>query len=145
MRYWDSSAIVPLLVLEAQTTWALDLLRSDSVGITWELSRVEVHSALARSHRAGRLGTADLSAARNRASLLFSSMSQVITLDLVADRALRVLGLHALRAADALQLAAALVASRERPPDLPFVTLDERLAEAATREGFPVAGLPSLS
>ena len=64
-------------------------------------------------------------------------------LDLVVERAQRVLDLHALRAADAAQLAAALVASGERPRELPFVTLDRRLAEAAEREGFPlVVSLP---
>jgi predicted nucleic acid-binding protein len=76
--------------------------------------------------------------ARSRAKLVYSAMAQIVVLEQVAERALRVLDLHTLRAADALQLAAALVASRERPQDLPFVTLDEHLAEAAEREGFPL-------
>ena len=52
--------------------------------------------------------------------------------------ALRVLGIHALRGGDALQLAAALEAARGRPSTLPFVCLDQRLADAASREGFLV-------
>ena len=56
----------------------------------------------------------------------------------IAERALRVCDLHDLRSAEALQLAAALLACRERPRDLPFVPLDARLAEAADREGFTV-------
>ncbi len=51
---------------------------------------------------------------------------------------MRLLRTHSLRAADALQLAAARAASEERPDTLPFVTLDERLALAAQREGFAV-------
>ena len=53
----------------------------------------------------------------------------------VATRLVRV---HALRAADALQLAAAIVAAEDDPPSLTFVTLDDRLARAAERVGFPV-------
>lgn len=49
--------------------------------------------------------------------------------------------LHPLRAADALQLAAALVLSDFEPRTLPFVTLDDRLASAARREGFEVQGV----
>ena len=55
----------------------------------------------------------------------------------LAQRMLRV---HALRAADALQLAAALLASDEEPAGLEVVTLDSRLADAARREGFRVSG-----
>lgn len=43
-----------------------------------------------------------------------------------------------LRAADALQLAAALAAAENNPSALSIVTLDDRLAEAAEREGFPL-------
>jgi uncharacterized protein len=43
---------------------------------------------------------------------------------------------HPLRAADALQLAAAVVAAERDPPSLEFVSLDDRLLEAASREGF---------
>ncbi len=56
----------------------------------------------------------------------------------IRSRADRLMGIHPLRAADAFQLAALLAASEERPPDLPFVTLDDRLADAARKEGFPV-------
>ena len=54
----------------------------------------------------------------------------------VRESAVRFLRVHSLRAADALQLAAAFVAAERRPPSLQFVTLDERLADAARKEGF---------
>jgi hypothetical protein len=56
----------------------------------------------------------------------------------VDRRARRLLAAHPLRAADALQLAAALVACDERSDMLAFVTLDDRLAKAARRGGFVV-------
>lgn len=135
---WDSSAVVPLVALEAQSVWAQGLLRDDPVGIVWALSPVEVRSALVRRHKEGSLSALTFATARNRAQHFFTAVAQVVVLEEVAERARRVLDLHPLRAADALQLAAALVASRERPQDLPFVTLDERLGEAAEREGFPL-------
>lgn len=52
--------------------------------------------------------------------------------------AARLLRVHPLCAADALQLAAARMAAEDRPETLPFVTLDDRLALAAQREGFEV-------
>jgi predicted nucleic acid-binding protein len=48
----------------------------------------------------------------------------------------RFLRVHRLRAADALQLAAAFTAAERRPVSLRVVTLDERLADAARKEGF---------
>ncbi|MFZ1888102.1 MAG: hypothetical protein WAU33_08715 [Candidatus Binataceae bacterium] len=47
---------------------------------------------------------------------------------------------HPLRAADALQLGAAIVAAEEEPMSLEFVTLDRKLADAAAKEGFRVLG-----
>jgi hypothetical protein len=45
------------------------------------------------------------------------------------------------RAADALQLAAAFIAAERRPPSLEVITLDERLAVAARKEGFALVDL----
>ncbi len=76
--------------------------------------------------------------ARRRTERLFAALSHIVALEHVCDRALRLLELHDLRGADALQLAAGLVASGERPQTVPFATLDQRLALAARAEGFPV-------
>ncbi len=59
-------------------------------------------------------------------------------IDPTRDRAWRLLGAYALKAGDALQLAAALVAVRERPWGHAFVTVDGPLAAAAEAEGFEV-------
>jgi predicted nucleic acid-binding protein len=76
--------------------------------------------------------------ARKRSERLFASVSHVVALEHVTERAIRLLDLHDLRAADALQLAAALVVSSERPQTVGFATLDQRLGLAARAEGFPV-------
>jgi hypothetical protein len=138
MKFWDSSALVPLITSEARSAWSRQMLKDDREALVWCLSAVEVRSALARQLREGSLSSSDLREAKRRAERLFAELIQVIAFDIVRDRALRLLDLHDLRAADALQLAAALIASEERPGTLPFVTLDSKLAEAAEREGFPV-------
>ena len=63
---------------------------------------------------------------------------EVPAIDDVRTQGSRLLRTHALRAADALQLAAAIVASDFEPPALEFVSLHVRLFAAAEREGFPV-------
>lgn len=138
MRFWDSSAILPVIIAEAESSWARKLLKSDPKGLVWCLSIVEVRSAIARRARDGALTVVTHDAARRRANRLFKALPQVVALEAVRARALRLLDLHSLRAADSLQLAAALVAAKDRPEELPFVTLDQRLAEAARREGFPI-------
>jgi uncharacterized protein len=45
---------------------------------------------------------------------------------------------HPLRAADALQLAAAFAAAEGRPGSLELITLDDRLCLAARKKGFAV-------
>ena len=56
----------------------------------------------------------------------------------VRKRALSLLARHPLRAADAAQLGAALLVAEHLPPDFTFVCLDDRLGEAAEREGLQV-------
>jgi hypothetical protein len=52
--------------------------------------------------------------------------------------AIRLLAVHPLRAADAMQLASALMWAGERPARSGFVSFDTRLREAAAHEGFLV-------
>ncbi len=136
MRFWDSSAIVPLVCRETQSTRCRSWLRADAVIIVWTLAATEVVSALARKRREGALKPAALTQAKQRLFKLENAWSEVIQYDAVRARARRLLETHPLRAADALHLAAALVAFEERTTGIEFVTLDGRLAEAAEKEGF---------
>lgn len=74
--------------------------------------------------------------ASDRLKQLADSWHEIEPSELVRESAVRFLRVHPLRAADALQLAAAFTAAEHRPASLQVVTLDERLAEAARKEGF---------
>ena len=99
---------------------------------------MEVVSALSRKRRENRLDRALFSSAKRRLAKLEQAWNEVPHLDPVRARARRLLEIHPLRAADALHLAAALVAVEERTESVEFVTFDDRLAEAAEKEGFQV-------
>jgi predicted nucleic acid-binding protein len=138
MRFWDSSALLPLALREPASAEMERLLRADSDLVIWWVAPLECASALARSVREGRLSLAAEGAARSVLERLRASAFEVRPLEEVRARAGRLLAVHPLRAADALQLAAALVWCRERTADAPFVCLDDRLRLAAAREGFQV-------
>lgn len=138
MRFWDSSAILPIAATEAKSAAVRSLLRADRECCIWWMARTECLSGLYRRERAGDLNHEELTNAKRRVVLFDQSSAVVLPTEAVRSRAERLLGVHTLRAGDALQLAAALVAAEEDPAELPFVTLDERLADAARKEGFPV-------
>ncbi len=138
MRFWDSSAIVPLLCEEPASAGCRQLLRRDRRQVVWCLTRTEALSALCRQLPEDALAPADFDLAVRRTEQLAERWVSIDAVDVVQDAAERLLRVHTLRAADALQLGAALVAVAHRPKRRAFVTLDERLAVAAAREGFDV-------
>jgi uncharacterized protein len=135
LRFWDSSAIIPLTAAEASTEAMQAIAEEDPIMYVWWGTEIECVSALAMLEREGALTDRATTAAVERLDLLAEAWNAVTALRGVARRLLRV---HTLRAADALQLAAAAVASEGLPSSLDIVTLDERLAIAARREGFTV-------
>lgn len=138
MRFWDSSAITPLLVREADSDLREKHLLADDAMLVWYGTPVELESALNRRKRDGSLRPGDEKAARSRLGRLENSWLEVQPVDTVLERALRLLRVHPLRAADAFQLAAALVTVLEQPRGHVFYTNDIRLKEAASAEGFEV-------
>ncbi len=138
MRFWDSSAVVSLLVEQPRSRACGDVLRSDVVQMVRLFTRTEVLSALHREERSGTLDAAGHRQATGRLERLAARWSEVDECLLVRDAAERVLRVHALRVAGALQLGAALVGCQHRPRGRSFVALDEALATAAEREGFEV-------
>lgn len=137
MKFWDTSAILPLLLEEKNSEAILELVHADPAVIVWCLSEVEIESGIARRMPEG-LSTGDETAARSRLRILSERWNEVVSIDLVRRRAMRLLRNHPLSAADSLQLAAALISCEERPEELGFVCLDDRLSDAARREGFAV-------
>ncbi len=138
MIFWDSSAILPLLVDEPATQTVLDIVRGDPLIVVWWATRVECTSALSRLRREDRLPTREVDAARDLLSELSTSWTEVLPTDSVRRQAERLLLRHPLRSADALQIAAAMLWVDAEPDGHPFTTFDDRLAEAARGEGFRV-------
>jgi predicted nucleic acid-binding protein len=139
MRYWDASAIVPLLVRQARTNDMARLLARDPLMVTWWGTPVECSSALMRLFREGRLSTEDLRASERRLLELRNAWDEVLPGEACRRLSERMLRVHPLRAADALQLAAALIATDHDPGRMEIVCLDQRLSEAAAKEGFASA------
>jgi predicted nucleic acid-binding protein len=140
MQFWDASAIVPLIVEESATAPLFDRLEQDADMLVWWGTTVEVTSALSRLERTSGLSAAAVDTALKSLQLLAAAWSEIVPSDAVRHTAERLLRTHALRAADSLQLAAALVAADHDARTLALVCLDERLAAAARREGFSVVG-----
>ena len=137
MRFWDSSALVPLLVKQSKTRAVATLFREDPVQAVWWGSDIECTSAIARVERTGgfsRTEVAEEAHARLRA--LREGWQEVQPVVEVKETARRLLRVHAISAADAMQLAAATVLSERRTGTLEFVCLDDQLLRAARREGF---------
>ncbi len=141
MKFWDSSALVPLLLEETTTTQLRRILASDRELSIWWGSRVECVSAISRLERMQELEPGQAIEVLGHGRALFDSAIEVPPSHILRDLACRLLRVHALRAADALQLAAALVLCEQEPGGLELVSLDEHLREAAGREGFPVLPL----
>lgn len=144
MKFWDSSALVALLVREPWSDEVAALLRQDGSMIAWWGSAIECASAISRLERDGALRPEGATEAFARLDELEASWNEIEPGAVVRETARRFLRVHDLRAADALQLAAAFVAAESRPPSLAIVTLDDRLAAAAGREGFRVVDRKAL-
>jgi predicted nucleic acid-binding protein len=140
MRFWDSSALVPLLVPEASSGQLTALMREDPAAAVWWATPVECGSAIARLEREAGMSREAVALAMKLLATAGQGWTEVPPTHRVRDQAMRLLRLHQLRATDALQLAAALVLAEHDPRTLPFVTRDTQLAAAAEREGFEVLG-----
>lgn len=144
MKFWDSSALVPLLVPEAFTAELEDLYTRDDGVFAWWGTVIECASAIARLERQAELGTDEASGLFHQLDEMVLTWQQIPPIEAVREMARRFLRAYDLQTADALQLAAAYVASENRPRTISFVCLDTRLGEAAQREGFNVIGRAQL-
>jgi uncharacterized protein len=138
--FWDSSALVPVIVAETRSRELTAAFVADKDATIWWATPLECQSAIQRRHRESPLSAATLGTATARLRAIVEHADSVAPTDEVRRRAARLLAGHPLRAADALQLAAALIWCEEQPHSEVFVSLDERLAEAARKEGFDLIG-----
>jgi predicted nucleic acid-binding protein len=112
------------------------LIKSDEDIVVWWATRVECLSALSRRRREGALDNNSELKAKTILSALSEEWSEVQPSEPVRQRAERLLAVHPLRAADAFQLAAALLWAQETPQGLEIICLDQNLREAGHKEGF---------
>ena len=112
MRFWDSSALVPLFVLEERSPILEALVADDPDMVVWWASPVECGSAVHRLRREGMFTPAEAAQVLSRLAAALDAANVVEPGDEMCARALRLLAVHPLRAADAFQLAAALMWTR---------------------------------
>ena len=136
MKFWDSSGVLPLLVDEHRSLELAALFLAEPEMVVWWGTEVECRSALARRERSNESTSHQIAEAIERLRNLRAAWQEVSPSSAVRTSSIRLVSVHDLRAADALQLAAALAAAEAEPETLPFVCLDRRLRVAAEREGF---------
>ena len=138
MKFWDTSALVPLIVDEPTTPTMRDLLSRDHDVVVWMLTSVELLSTLGRLGRMSPDLADLLPGVRLEVMNLVKTWAAVTHVEGARRRAERLVGVHPLAAADAMQVGAALLAAGDQPESLDFVTLDLPLARCARLEGFRV-------
>jgi len=138
MKFWDTSAIIPLCIEEPKSNEVKGILEADNLITVWWGTLVECYSAFSRLRREGLLNEEGEKQVGHLLSTLSRSWTAIMPSDEVRDIALRLLNAHPLRSADSLQLDAAMLWAGLRPKGHFFVCLNLRLKEAAKREGFIV-------
>ncbi len=142
MRFWDASAVVPLIVQESRSDLVRRWIGEDEEVVLWALTRLEVVSAIERRAREGRLSAAQRMTALRQVAAFADLAHEVTDVLSVRAKSTAILARHPIRAADAAQLGAALVVAEPEPSTLTMVVLDRRLADAAVREGLDVLTSP---
>lgn len=138
MKFWDTSAVIPLCVTEPRSATVKDILLKDPSVAVWWATRTECVSALTRQLRDRGLSTSGERQAREVLNALALTWTEIQPTETLRELAERLLAVHSLRAADALQLAAALQWCQRQTRGATLLSFDIRLREAAHREGFSV-------
>ena len=136
MKFWDTSALVPLLIRESSSEAVLQIIGEDTEMAVWWGTETECLSALARREREKQLSRNDVTIAERDLSRLMAGALEIIPSPEVRRHARRLLMTHPLRAADAFQLAAAMVLAGDQPSQVAIITFDQNLAICAQREGL---------
>ncbi len=138
VAFWDTSAIVPLCVLQDATPAARRAHDRFTHKAIWWGTPVEVRSSFARLRRLGDLNAEAFAVAVTKWTGIAKRVRQVPAIQDVLSIALELPDRHGIRAMDAFQLAAAIVWCNERPRNRPFVCADKRLGDVAGDGGFDV-------
>ncbi|HET9874951.1 MAG TPA: type II toxin-antitoxin system VapC family toxin [Mycobacterium sp.] len=135
----DSSALVKLYADEQQSAD----VRKLSPLVVSQLARVEVPAALWRKHRIGEIAATDVAVlVADFEADYFGDMAAPPRFSVVAvtatllDAAAHLVGIHGLRAYDAVQLASVLAVAEAVPEGIDFLGYDGALNAAAAAEGL---------
>ena len=142
MRYWDPSALLPLLVSDSATCLVRGWLDEDPDMITAAHTRLELRAAIElRSHQ--RLLSRPLRRRLlNQLEHLCASCDEVTAYAQLTRRSVSLLARHSLLPTEAMHLGAALLASDGDPASLTIVSLHHAITLAAEQEGFAVLTWP---
>lgn len=143
MNFWDTSALLPIFVPEATSSVMHQLYGKLEQKTVWTLTSVEAITAISRLERSHQLSPHEYETTREKLMALFQTCYLIDDIEGVKERAYKIVNFHPLKSADAIQLAAALVACLDNPWGHYFVTLDQQLADSALKEGFRI--LPASS
>ncbi|MDX1584870.1 MAG: type II toxin-antitoxin system VapC family toxin, partial [Thermoanaerobaculia bacterium] len=121
MRYWDASALVPLVVAEDSSKRVRALLRDDPAIVTWAWTRIEIVSAIERRAREGTLSREMRRECLSRFEAFAEHWDEIVDLLAVRTRAMTILARQEVRAADAAQLAAAMLLAEDDPSSIELV------------------------
>jgi len=133
--FWDASALVPLCV-QQQPSPMSDLLSKKYEMVVWWAVPVEIRGAFARLVRMGQLSSKGNVQAQVVLAELRSKWREVSPDPAVRDQAERLVDRFPLKAADALQLAAALAWRSGRSRACTFISGDAQLLNAASQLGL---------
>lgn len=136
IAYFDTSAIVPLVIAEAGSPLARSLWQSADRVVSVRLVYPEARAALAHAHRLGRLTPRLHRVAVSELEARHVELDLVEIDDDLAHRAGDLAETHALPGYDAVHLAAAMTIGAE---ETVLVAGDRSLISAAEAVGLPTA------
>lgn len=138
MRFWDTSALVPLVVDQSWAPAARTLAARDPAITIWWGTIVEAEAAIARLERERIVSAYELPGIRDDLAELITAANVIEPSDSLRAVAVQLVRRHVLRAADALQLAAALAWAGGTAGHATCVSFDHQLRRASLTEGFRV-------
>lgn len=131
--YFDTSAFIPLIVLESGTPTALRLWDQAESRLSSRLIVVEAAAAAAMGRRLGRLTEDEHAAVQEDVWRHATNMTLIDAFGDVVNHAATLAVEHALRGYDAMHLATAMLVQAR---DVVFASADQKLLHAAHAEGF---------
>jgi predicted nucleic acid-binding protein len=135
--FWDTSALIPLCVHQKQSKLASKLFAGYGIAVWWA-TPLEIISGLTRLARMKEITRDQFLVGKQREESLAQVWDIVSPSRSILIHARLLVGSYPLRAADALQMAAALGYFENSPKGKVFITADQRLADAADKGGFSV-------